>query len=40
MTKVTNIHNFKIVTKSDSFEEKDEVNQAERVLEAAMGELS
>ena len=41
MTKVTNIHNFKIVPKSDtSLEEKDDVNQAELVLEAAVGELS
>lgn len=41
MTKVTNIHNFKIVPKSNiSLEEKDEVNQAELVLQAATGELN
>ncbi len=42
MTKITNINinKFKLVPKSDSFEEKDEVNQAELVLQAAAGELS
>jgi len=42
MTKITNINinKFKLVPKSDSFEEKDEVNQAERVLCAASGELN